>query len=407
MNEKDSITTQKEEVSGNKAKVSIVKAGNYNLSELHPAIEKCIELIGGFKQVVAPGSKVFVKINHLSPPSPPERGIVTHPAFVEAILTLLKEITSDITVGDDIESGFGDGFCVSGFRQMCERVGVKLINLRETGFLETVCNGYLLETIHLAKTALEADVIINLPKLKTHSFCFFTGGVKNMYGTIPTGLRRKFHAVYHKNELFSQMLVDLFFAVRPAITIMDSVVAMEGEGPAGGNPRYLGLILASKDTVALDAVAAKITGFHHQDISTTRYAAARGLGIADLNNIEVAGENISDVAVTDFKPPSSAVNTITNNIPQFLPKFVIGQLSVKPEVKTEFCTACGECEKICPAGAMTIPEGKAQVDYGKCIQCMCCHEVCRFNAIVPKQTITANIIKQIGRFLKNARGNGE
>ncbi|GAI10954.1 unnamed protein product, partial [marine sediment metagenome] len=212
----------------NKAKVSIVRAHDYDYAELYAAVGKGIELIGGLAKIVPPGSKVFVKINHLPPPSPAEKGIITHPVFVEVVLGLLKEVGADITVGDDITSGSGDGFQVSGFRQMCQRAGVRLTNLREAGFVETVCNGHFLDKVYVSKVSLDADVIINLPKLKTHSLCVFTGGVKNMYGNIPSGLRQKFHAEYMKSEDFSQVLTDIFSAVRPQLTIMDGIIAMEG-----------------------------------------------------------------------------------------------------------------------------------------------------------------------------------
>ena len=100
--------------------MSIVRAHDYDYAEIYAAVGKGIELIDGLAKIVPPGSKVFVKINHLSPPSPAEKGIITHPVFVEVILDLLKEVGADITVGDDIASGSGDGFQVSGPPQYCE-----------------------------------------------------------------------------------------------------------------------------------------------------------------------------------------------------------------------------------------------------------------------------------------------
>ncbi len=369
-----------------KARVSIVRANSYDHDEIHQAVVRGLELIGGLSKIVSSGSKVFVKINHLSPPSPAEKGIVTHPAFVEVVLELLKEIGADITVGDDIEFSGGDGFKVSGFRQMCEKVGVRLVNLREAGFVETVCNGHFLEKIHLAKIALDADVIINLPKLKTHSLCVFTGGVKNMYGVIPIGLRRKLHGEYMKSEDFSRMLTDLFSAVKPQLTIMDGIVAMEGEGPAGGSLRKAGVILTSEDAVALDAVATRIIGMDPMDIYTTRYCHTRGLGVGGIEDIEVIGESIESVTVTDFKPPASASIALARRVPRFMSRFALDQLSIKPKVIKAQCTGCAECEKICPAGAVAISNKIAKINRDICIRCMCCHEVCRFDAIVPEQS---------------------
>ena len=387
----------------NKAKVSIVRAHDYDYAKIYAAVGKGIELIGGLTKIVPPGSSVFVKINHLSPPSPAEKGIVTHPVFVEAVLNLLKEVGADITVGDDIQSGPGDGFQVSGFRQMCQRAGVKLVNLRETGFVETVCNGHFLEKVYLSKTLLDADVIINLPKLKTHSLCIFTGGVKNFYGIIPIGLRRKFHGEYIRNENFSQMLTDIFSAARPQLTIMDGIIAMEGEGPAAGSLRKLGVILASQDTVAVDAVAIKIIGMNPMDIYTTRYSDERGLGVGNLQNIEVVGEGIDSVTVPDFRPPASAVNILTRRVPQGLPRFILRQLSIKPNVIERRCTGCAECEKICPVGAVSVSSKTAKIDHDICIECMCCHEVCRFNAIVPKRSITGRTIQFFANILRKLR----
>ncbi len=387
----------------NKAKVSIVRVHDYDYAEIYAAMEKAIELLGGLAKIVPPGSKVFVKINHISPPSPAEKGLVTHPVFVEAVLDLLKEVGADITVGDDIQSGPGDGFQVSGFRQMCQRVGVRLTNLREAGFVETVCNGYFLEKVYLSTIALDADVIINLPKLKTHSLCVLTGGVKNMYGTIPIGLRRKFHAEYIRPEDFSQMLTDIFSAVRPQLTIMDGIIAMEGEGPAAGNLRRLGVILTSQDAVAVDAVATKIIGLNPLDIHTTRYSDERGLGVGNLENIEVIGERIDGVTVPDFKFPSSAVNALARRVPLFLPKFILRQISIKPGVIGRGGTGWAGCGKVCPIGAISVSSETAKIAHDICIECMCCHEVCRFDAIVPKQSTTGSTIQFLINTLRKLR----
>ncbi|MBA7560313.1 hypothetical protein ES708_01938 [subsurface metagenome] len=387
----------------NKAKVSIVRAHDYDYAEIYAAVGKGIKLIGGLAKIVPPGSKVFVKINHLPPPSPAEKGIITHPVFVEVVLGLLKEAGADITVGDDITSGAGDGFQVSGFRQMCQRAGVRLTNLREAGFVETVCNGHFLDKVYLSKISLDADVIINLPKLKTHSLCVFTGGVKNMYGNIPSGLRQKFHAEYMRSEDFSQVLTDIFSTIRPQLTIMDGIIAMEGEGPAAGSLRRLGVILTSQDTVAVDAVATKIIGLNPMDIHTTRYSDERGLGIGNLQNIEVIGERIDDVMVADFKLPAGVVNTLARRMPRVLPRFILDQLSIKPSVIEHRCSGCSECEKICPVGAISVSGETAKIDYGICIQCMCCHEVCRFNAIVPKQPIIGSTIQFLANILRKLR----
>jgi len=372
------------------AKVSIVRAVDYGGAGIDAAMEEAVELVGGLEHVVKPGSRVFVKINHLSPASPPERGIITHPAFVEAVLKLLIRVGVRVTVGDDIDSSSGDGFQVSGFRQMCQRAGVALVNLREAGFVEARCQGRFLEKV--SRIAADADVIVNLPKLKTHSLTVLTGGVKNMYGVIPGGLRTRFHGDYAAKEDFAHVLTDIFSAARPQLTIMDGVVAMEGEGPAAGKLRRLGVVLASRDAVALDVVAAGIIGLDPLGVLTTRYASERGLGVGRLQDIGVAGERLEDVAVSDFKIPLSGTAVLVGRAPRFLVRSVTGRLSPRPRLVEQRCTGCFECVRACPAGAISARGRTVEIDQGKCISCMCCHEVCRFDAIEPAWSPSGNIL---------------
>ena len=372
--------------------VAASRVKNYSLDELLPAVQKCMDLTGGLNDIVKPGSKVFVKINHLSPPSPPERGIVTHPIFTEAVIVLLKKTGADITVGDDIEENDADGFVLSGYREMCARQGVKLVNLRTAGFSETRCDGRVLKNIYLAKIALEADVIINLPKFKTHSLTTYTGGIKNMYGVIPAGLRRRFHGDYLRPEDFSQMLVDINMILKPKLTVMDGIMAMEGEGPGSGTMKNLGLILASRDVTALDAVAGAIIGLKTEKVLTTRDAGARGLGNSDLSKIDIAGETLDALKVTDFKLPATGYRTAMKRAPHGIAKYVLEQTSPRPLVKIQKCTACGKCVKACPAGAATIVNKKAAIDPKLCIRCMCCHEVCRYEAIYPGRPLLGKAV---------------
>jgi uncharacterized protein (DUF362 family)/NAD-dependent dihydropyrimidine dehydrogenase PreA subunit len=374
------------------ALVATTKAQNYNLDELVPAVRQSLELIGGLSSIVKPGDKVFVKINHLSPPSPPERGIVTHPVFTEAVIVLLKEKGVEITVGDDIEEGDGDGFLISGYRAMCERQNVKLVNLREAGFVERACSGTILKNLYVSKIVLNADIIINLPRFKTHSLTGFTGGIKNMYGIIPAGLRRRFHGEYLRSEDFCRMLVDIYELAKPELTVIDGIIAMEGEGPGSGKMRNMGLILASRDAAALDAVCGAIIGLQPGDVLTTRDAGERGLGISDLNRIDVVGEKFEDLVIDDFKMPAIFARMAMNRAPHSPVKYILEQISPRPRVKQKNCTACGKCVKACPTGAAKM-SGKTSVINAKlCIRCMCCHEVCRFNAIYPGRPFFGTVI---------------
>lgn len=376
-----------------KTKVSIQRVFNYESENVRSALLKNLDFLGGLEHLIRPKSRVFVKINHLSPPSPPEETIVTHPNFTKEFLRLLLDIGCRITVGDDIQSKEKDGFLISGYRKMCTDLGIRLVNLKETGFREIACNGHVLSKAYISPLVLDSDFLVNLPKLKTHSFMAFTGAIKNMYGIIPHGLRCSYHREYAKSEIFGRMLVDIFACAPPQLNIMDAIFAMEGEGPSAGFSKNVGLILASSDAVALDTVAAKIIGLVPMQIHTTKSAAERGLGTAHIEEMEILGEKIQDVAAKDFKLSAVAVGLIRKKIPAFLHGFIQGQLVLIPKVLPKKCTACQECVESCPTGAVRMLERKARIDKPRCIHCMCCHEVCRFHAIKLGQ-------KPVGRMLR-------
>jgi len=378
------------------AQVSIVRASKYDLTEILTAVRKSIELIGGLEEVIKPGSRVFVKINHLPPPSPPEKGIVTHPVFAEAVVELLKEVGADITVGDDIESWGLEGFSVSGYQQMCQRARVRLVNLQEGGFIAKKGNGRLVNPVYISRIALEADVIVNLPRLKTHSLTIFTGGIKNMYGVIPVSLRREYHGTFAHPDDFNLMLTDVFAAAKPHLTIMDGIIGMEGEGPANGNLRQTNVILTSRDAVALDAVAVSIIGLNPIDIDAIRYCDERELGVGRMEVIKVVGESLESVTVTDFRPPAAStrffLTKMSGPLPSRLLRLIMSQINVRPIIVASRCTVCEECSRICPTGAVIINDETVRIDQTTCIRCLCCHEVCRYNAIALRRTLAGTII---------------
>ncbi len=378
-----------------KVRVSISTITDYESDEIQKALETCLFNLGGIENFIKPQSNVFVKINHLSPPSPPEKAIVTHPLFTKEVLRLLKQLEVNITVGDDIFSKEEDGFRISGYRKICEDMGVHLLNLKEAGFREVRCQGELLKKVFISPPVLDADFILNLPKLKTHSFTVFTGAVKNMFGVIPHGYRHRYHREFIKNDVFSQMLVDIFSCVPPHLTIMDGIIAMEGEGPSAGNPKNVGVIIASKDAVAVDAVALKITCTNPMNIYTTQNAHERGLGIGRIEEIDIKGENIPDVEVRDFKHSTVAIGLFRRKLPSFLYATIQNQLTFIPEIIPENCTVCQECVNICPLNAARLKEDSVKIDKSLCIHCLCCHEVCRFQAVKLNQRPLGRIIRRL------------
>ncbi len=384
------------------AKVAVVRCPAYETRRLLDAVGGSLELIGGLGSVIGRGSRVFVKINHLSPGSPPERAIITHPLFTRQVLAFLKDLGAEIIVGDDIRSESVDGFEVSGYDAMCREMGVRLINLRSAGFREVPCpGGEALKSVHVSSAVLDADAIVDLPKLKIHSFTAFTGAVKNMFGVIPCGVRHDLHCRFPGSGAFGRMLVDIFACVPPRLTVMDAIMAMEGPGPAGGSARPVGLVLAGRDAVAVDAVAQDIVGFGPDDVETTASAGRRGLGTADPGDIEIAGVALAEARVKRFRKAALPVGLLKRRLPAALYAHVQGQLVLSPEVVPAACTDCRECVNACPCEAVVMEDGRARIVKERCIRCLCCHEACRSGAIRLSQRPAGRAVRVLASLFRH------
>ncbi|MFO7889805.1 MAG: DUF362 domain-containing protein [bacterium] len=361
-------------------KVSIIKCEEYNRQEVFDAVHDALELIGGIEKFVKKGQKVLLKPNMLSAKNP-KKAITTHPLILEAMIKEVRSAGGEVWIGDS-PSGAIKGvkrcWVNTGFLDVAEKMKVRLINFETGGTEIRDIEG---EKFHFTESFFKADVVINLPKFKTHGFTLYTGCIKNMFGTLP-GLQKAFvHKRYPHPESFSKKLVDIYECVIPSLHLMDGIWGMEGEGPATGKKRKTGLILAGSDGVALDTVASLIMGFAENEVDMIRIAGQRGLGVNNLGKIKVVGNKIDDVKFDDFKLPS---NRLIKLVPEFLMKLVGRLIWVKPEANKNICTSCGQCERSCPVGAIQMVDKYPVIDYKVCINCLCCNESCPEGAIEQK-----------------------
>lgn len=369
------------------AQVSIVRCEEYQQEQVDTAVRLAVDKIGGLAKFVKPGQRVLLKVNALSM-KPPEAAVTTHPAFIKAVVREVQRAGGIAMVGDS-SGGMVAGqaptrqtFQVAGIARAAEESGAELINFDISGVEAVQANGPV-KTLHIAKLVLEADVVISLPKLKTHSAAVYTGAIKNMFGSIPGHRKSDYHRMAPKLRDFAELLVDIFTATKPALTIMDAIIGMEGNGPSAGNPRKIGLVLASSDGVALDAVASKIIGLEPMKIHTTAIAHQRGLGVGDLARIEILGEKLADVRIPDFDLPS---NAMLETMPGFVVRGMLGMLKARPEINKKACAGCRFCVESCPVEAMSMTAKFPEIDYEKCISCLCCQELCPQKAVEMKQT---------------------
>jgi uncharacterized protein (DUF362 family)/Pyruvate/2-oxoacid:ferredoxin oxidoreductase delta subunit len=370
--------------------VAIVKCPDYRQPAVDRAVRESIDLLGGMGQFVHPSQKVLLKVNLLSA-TPPEKGVVTHPAVVEAVVKLVQEAGGNPLIADSpgasvpyTEAGLRRTYEASGLLELAERTGATLnwdTSYKEVSHPE----GFLVKRLEVIKPVLEADVVISMPKLKTHVLTTFTGATKNLFGVVPGFSKGIFHARMRNVTHFALMLLDITSLVKPALVLMDAVVGMEGDGPSTGPLRDVGVILASRDGVALDAVATSMVGFDPLKVPTLREAAAHGLWTGKVDDIETLGASVTEVLMPDFQPPSASPRDDATLLSPFLTRhfgpLITNHFTLRPVPQRGRCVACGDCVAGCPQQVITIVDSLAVIDYNQCIRCYCCHEFCTEGAI--------------------------
>ncbi|MFH0978808.1 MAG: DUF362 domain-containing protein [Candidatus Woesearchaeota archaeon] len=345
-------------------RVSIVKCESYN--ECEAAIDRSVRLIGGWKRFVKKNDQVLIKPNMLVGKGP-EHAVTTHPAMIEAIIKKVQEQGAEVIVGDSSASrNFSQVADKTQLGQMCKRLGVRLIELEKPVWIDS--NGTLVKKFPISNTVMKADLVINVPKLKTHIFTAYTGAVKNLFGTLPGHLKSHFHLKYMDKTKFSEMLLELYMTINPGLTIMDAVIGMEGAGPGQGKPKYLGMVIAGDDALAVDQEAARIVGLEKAPMFEV--AKERGL----VATYEVTGDKVARQMI---EPADGVISSLRHRL--FDIRAGLTRRITKPVVGDE-CTGCEECKRICPVHAINVKK-KAEIDYSKCIKCFCCYEVCSYDAI--------------------------
>ncbi len=346
--------------------VSIVRCGNYAQKKVDQTVRKSFELIGGIDKIVKKGDRVFLKIN-LTAARAPEAAVTTHPSVVRAVGEMVREAGAKVWIGDSSEreqivwlnlrrairkkmagktyeqtsklftklhagSGVKDILALkldgknkpvftardlgikgiyekiyhkTGIDKIAKDIGAKLIPFDEEKWIEIDNpNGTFLKKIWTIKPVIEADVIIGISKLKTHDVAFpLTGAIKNFLGIAPGRHKSKYHRNANSTGQMAEMLTDILAFVKPKLSVMDAIVGMQGNGPINGQPRKIGVIITSRDTVAVDVVASSLVNVDPSKVKTIKVAAKRMLGAGTIKKIQVVGEPVEKVKIKDFKLP--------------------------------------------------------------------------------------------------------
>ena len=351
------------------AKIVIQDASYTNVAEVMPKILQQFPVDWN-------GKRVLVKPNMLGHFNFDENsGSTTHPAVVHAVVKALRSRGAQVIVGDNP--------ALSGLQEN-ERCA------RRSGILEASDGAYknisdeveevrldsrLMDRILISRDVLEADLVVNLPRFKTHIFTTISGAVKNLFGIVLGGEKPKVHLKAPNNMAFSEALVDIYQIRPPEITIMDAIVGMEGNGPStSGKLRPIGKILASDNAVSLDAVVCHMMGISPGKVNYMKVAMDRNLGETDPSRMDLIGKL---EVLPRFKLP---IGFIANSrFGMVVNKWLTGiWVQNKVKVNTKACKRCYNCVKVCPPKAMHVPQKKdfPRVDEDLCILCYCCVEIC-------------------------------
>jgi uncharacterized protein (DUF362 family)/Pyruvate/2-oxoacid:ferredoxin oxidoreductase delta subunit len=362
--------------------LSIASCTTYELGAVRQAVEAVLAPLGTIGRFVRPGMQVLLKPNLLTPAAP-DRAITTHPAVVQAVTELVQEVGGIVFIGDSPAGLPKNGPLAwqrSGLAGVAERTGARLVPFDSMVWKRLRDNDYL-----IARPIFEADLVINLPKLKTHVLTLYTGAVKNIFGTIPGTRKREVHLRAPGVQDFGPVLVDVLELVRPGLTIMDGVLGQEGNGPGmGGTPRPYGLLAASTDPVALDAVLTRAMGYRPGEVLHLVDAGARGIGEANPNAVQITG----DRRALDLGPVNRPGSHWYFRAPPWSSAPLRRIARVRPKLSA--CIGCGRCVEACPRAAITLGQ-PPQFDLRRCVGCLCCAEICPQGAIEPHRNLIAQI----------------
>jgi uncharacterized protein (DUF362 family)/NAD-dependent dihydropyrimidine dehydrogenase PreA subunit len=378
--------------------VALVRSTEYASERIEAAVRHAVELLGGISRFVQPGQRVLVKPNLLQA-GDPAKAIITHPTVVRAVVKLAQEAGGQVFIADN---PFLPPINERGWHSLYERTGYAAIAAETRVRLNDSIvpqqhphpGGSLIKLVDISSFLFDADVVISVPKLKTHSLMRYTGAVKNLFGVVPGPIKAGYHVKLQTAERFAAMLLDLANFVRPALTVMDAVVGMDGDGPSAGQPFPIGAILAAPDPVALDVAALGLVGRKPASVPTVTGAVARGWTTGRTDDLEILGEDLAAMVVSGFRLPPGGRSEM-DYVPHVLRPIGTRILVPSPSVNAR-CTGCGLCIESCPVRTISRVDARARIALSNCIRCYCCHEVCPEGAITLRQPWLGRKLSQLG-----------
>ncbi|MDA8412291.1 MAG: DUF362 domain-containing protein [Desulfobacteraceae bacterium] len=372
-------------------RIVLARCDNYEISRVRAAILSLLEPLGGIGSFVRPGERVLLKPNMLSVKSP-EQAVTTHPAIVRVVAELVREAGGRVLIGDSPGiGGFQRVADRSGIARAAAESGAELVEFDDTVDLP---GSGTFRRITLARTYWEADKVINLPKLKTHEMMTMTCAVKNLFGAVVGAEKAGWHLkAGASREQFARLLLEIYLLKKPALNIVDAIVAMEGNGPGSGDPLQVGALIAGVNPVAIDVVAGRLAGIPGELLHVEREARRMGLAGTSWEEIEISGASLESFRTIPFRLPVGL--DVQFGLPKFLSTIIKRQLTAFPIADRQSCVLCGVCRDACPPEAIEIKNSALTVDQGRCIRCWCCRELCPHDSMRVRRSLVLKMVSAL------------
>lgn len=368
---------------------------DYGAETVRGALVRAIGAAGGLDWV-QPGMRIAVKAN-LCAAMRPEEAATTHPVLLAELTRLLRARGASVVIGDSPGGPFVAAmlnriYAAAGLR-LAEEAGAELNHDFSHESVEFP-GAAAARTFEYTSWLARCDAVISFSKLKSHGLMGMTAAIKNLYGVVPGTVKSEYHFRFPDPGVFADMLVDLNEYVKPRLCLCDAVDIMEGNGPTKGTVRHMGALLAAPDPYSLDRLCASLLGIEVGEVPPL--VAARQRGLWDESAPLSCGDDPAPFRLTDFRRSGATVSffyeTPDDNRAQRLLKRTMAALFRSRPILREGCTGCGTCQRLCPAGAITLRDRHAVIDRKKCIRCFCCQEFCPAGAMRVKRPAAARLL---------------
>ncbi len=372
-------------------KVCIARCTDYQYNNVEKSVFQCIDGLSEIKQKIKSDAKVLVKVNLLRG-NRPEDAVTTHPSVVQAIVRYLQGMGCRVIIGDSPGSilNFDEKllksvYQITGMDDVATKTGCELNY--DTSVIEVVNKAAIIQNnMPIIKIANDVDFVVSAAKLKTHTMMTYTGAVKNLFGVIPGRTKIDYHLRMNSVDNFAALLVDICEYVGPVFSVIDGVEGMEGDGPAAGDKRHVGLIFASENPYAVDFAAIHTIGMNPEAVPTMVEAKRRSIFNNNWEDIEIKGIKWQEINIKPFKYPATQNADImgglgSDRIPKFIRDFILNKMRPKPVFNYNTCVSCGLCTESCPPKAISMVNLRPVLNTDKCIRCFCCHELCPEKAV--------------------------